>query len=231
MTFAMSRMRSFYRLELIMNLRFVVAIASLGLAAVPASSATITSLYNTGTNASNVATTGNGVDLHWGLADGTAYTGGVNGNFPIGPWLAETSTSRWLTPTPSAGDYVDATDYTYSTTFSLSGFNAATASISGLFAGDDQVSSIRLNGVTFSAGAVGFSSFTSFATSTGFVAGANTLTFVTHNDGGPAGLRVEVGGTADATGAVPEPSMWGLMVVGFGLVGSAARRRGTTVVA
>ena len=214
-----------------MNLRVATAFAALAVAAVPASSATISSLYNTGTDAAHVATTGNGIDLHWNLADGTAFTGGVNGNFPIGPWLAETSTSRWLTSTPSAADDVAATDYTYSTTFSLSGFNAATASISGLFAGDDQVSSILLNGVTFSAGAVGFSSFTSFATSTGFVAGANTLTFVTHNNGGPAGLRVEVGGTADAAGMVPEPAMWGLMVVGFGLVGSAARRRRSTVAA
>ena len=207
-----------------MNIRLALGIAALTLVAVPASSATITSLYNTGTNASNVATTGNGADLHWTLLGGTAYTGGVNDSFPIPPWLTETATSRWLTPTPSAADGVAATSYTYSTTFTLTGFNAATASISGLFAADDNVSSILLNGVSFSSGAVGFSSFTPFATNTGFVAGTNTLTFVTNNGGGPAGLRVEVSGTANA---VPEPATWGLMVIGFGLIGSAARRRST----
>ena len=215
-----------------MNLRLATAFAALAVAAVPASSATISSLYNTGTDAAHVATTGNGVDLHWNLADGTAFTGGVNGSYPInGFWLPESSTSRWLTSTQNAADSVPATTYIYSTTFSLSGLKPASASISGLFAADDAVTSILLNGVAFSTGAVGFSSFTSFATSAGFVAGTNTLTFVTNNSGGPAGLRVEVGGTADAAGMVPEPAMWGLMVVGFGLVGSAARRRGTTVAA
>jgi hypothetical protein len=34
-----------------------------------------------------------------------------------------------------------------------------------------------------------------------------------------------------ATGAVPEPVSWALMVVGFGLVGAAARRRTTTLTA
>ena len=201
------------------------------LAIAPANAATITGLYNTGTDSSNVSTTGNGADLHWTLLGGTAYTGGVNGNFPIGPWLSETSTSRWITPTQNAADGVAASDYTYSTTFSLSGFNAATASISGLFAADDKVSSILLNGVQFSTGAVGFQNFTSFSTSTGFVAGVNTLTFVTHNDGGPAGLRVEVAGTADLAGTVPEPATWGLMIAGFGMVGFAARRRTTSVAA
>ena len=216
-----------------MNLRLALGMATLALVAAPASSATITSLYRTGTDAANVATVGNGADLHWTLLGGAAYTGGVNGNFPIGPWLAETLTSRWLTPTPNAADNVAAIAYTYSTTFSLTGFNTATASISGLFAADDQVSSILLNGVAFSTGAVGFSSFTSFATSTGFVAGTNTLTFVTNNGGGPAGLRVEVGGTADAVAAVPEPETWGLMIVGFGLIGMQSRRRtsGKAVVA
>ena len=211
-----------------MNFRFALGLAALAVATAPASAATITSLFNTGTTASNVATTGNGVDLHWTLAGGTAYTGGVNGNFPIGPWIAETSTSRWLTPTPSASDNVAAVNFVYSTTFSLTGFNAATASISGLYAADNEVSSILLNGVSFSTGASGFTAFTPFATSTGFIAGTNTLTFVTFNGGGPAGLRVEVSGTADATAnAVPEPASWALMIVGFGLVGSAARRRAT----
>jgi hypothetical protein len=37
--------------------------------------------------------------------------------------------------------------------------------------------------------------------------------------------------TYDASAAVPEPSSWGMMLVGFGLIGAAARRRRTLVAA
>ena len=69
----------------------------------------ITGLYNTGVDNTGVATTGNGADQHWQLNGGAAFTGGTNGNFPIGPWLAETAASRWLTPTSNAADSFDAT--------------------------------------------------------------------------------------------------------------------------
>jgi hypothetical protein len=42
------------------------------------------------------------------------------------------------------------------------------------------------------------------------------------NEGGFAGVGVRIFGT---TGAVPEPATWALMISGFGLVGTAARRR------
>lgn len=192
-----------------------------------ANAATITTLYNTGVDNAGVATTGNGVDLHWTLAGGTAYTGGVNGTYPIGPWLAETATSRWITSTPSAGDVVGS-PFTYSTTFSLTGFNVSSAALTGRFAGDNGVTAILLNGTSISTGANGYTSFTAFSSgATPFVAGTNTLTFELRNDGGPAGLRVEVAGTADA---VPEAATWTMMIVGFGLVGAGLRRR-TGVVA
>ena len=212
-----------------MTFKYAIAAASIAMMATGAASAvTITTLYNTGVDNSGVATTGNGVDLHWTLAGGTAYTGGVNGVFPIGPWLAETSTSRWITSTPTASDGVGS-PFTYSTTFSLGGLNPSTAALTGQFAGDNGVTAILLNGTLISTGADGFSSFTSFSSgATPFISGTNTLTFQLRNDGGPAGLRVEVVGTADA---VPEPAAWTLMIVGFGLVGVAARRRTSVVTA
>ena len=211
-----------------MKLRNILATTALVvLAALPANAAVITSLYATGVDNAGVATTGNGVDLHWSLADGTAYTGGTNGVFPIGPWLADTAASRWITSTPNAADDVGS-PFVYSTTFSLTGFKAATASLSGRFAGDNGVTAIFLNGTQISSGADGFSAFTAFnSAGATFLAGTNTLTFNLRNDGGPAGLRVEVGGTA----AVPEPATWGLLVVGFGFVGFAARRRVINVAA
>ena len=197
-------------------------------AAVPAGAASIV-VFNTGVDSAGVATTGNGTDLHWTLAGGTAYTGGTNGQFPIGPWVADDAASRWITPTTNAADSNAVATFSFSTTFSLTGLNASTASLSGSFAADDSAT-IFLNGVQIgAANQGGFSFRTNFAINSGFVAGVNTLTFAALNSGaGPTGANVVVSGTADA---VPEPAAWGLMVTGFGLVGLSARRRGRTVTA
>ncbi len=211
-----------------MNFRLAAAVVALAISAFPANAAVITGLYNTGTDSSNVSTTGNGADLHWTLLGGTAYTGGVNGNFPIGPWIADDATSRWITPTPNAADSNAVTTFSFSTTFDLTGFRAATASIGGTFAADDSAT-IFLNGVQIgAANQGGYAGRTTFTIGSGFVAGVNTLTFAALNSGaGPTGVNVVVNGTA----AVPEPAMWGLMIVGFGMVGTAARRRRTSVAA
>jgi len=63
-------------------------------------------------------------------------------------------------------------------------------------------------------------------------AGTNTLRF--RYNGKAQGLRDEAWGirALTVTGAtVPEPAAWALLVVGFGLVGSAARRRKVSVAA
>lgn len=205
------------------------------LAAVAAGSAqavTITTLYNTGVTTAGTTTTGNGADLHWALNGGPAYTGGTNGTFPIGPWIADDATSRWLTPTPTASDSLDPTTdgiYSYSETFSLAGINAATASLSGRFSVDNSVDQILLNGVAIAGSGGSFSGWTSFASTGGsFNAGNNTLTFIVRNfagGGNPTGLRVEVAGVGDAASLVPEASTWSMMIAGLGLVGFALRRR------
>ena len=211
-----------------MFLRTIIISAAM-LAAVPASAVTITSLYSTGVDGSGIATTGNGADLHWTLAGGTAYTGGTNNQFPIGPWINDTTTSRWITPTNNAADGTPVTTYEFSTTFDLTGLKASTAAISGAFAADDSAT-IFLNGVQIGAANQGGYRFTTnFNINSGFIAGVNTLTFTALNSGaGPTGLNVLVSGTATA---VPEPATWGLLLVGFGMVGVAARRRQTTVTA
>lgn len=210
--------------------KYVIAATALALVAVaPASSATIATLYSTGVDASGVATTGNGADLHWTLAGGPVFTGASNSVYPVGAWVSETSASRWITPTDTAADNSTAGAYSYSTTFSLTGFNALTAAFTGKFAADNSVTSILLNGNLLASSSGGYGSFTSFSSAGGiFNTGINTLTVVTQNDGGPAGLNVELGGTATA---VPEPATWGLMLAGFVMVGAAARRRSRAVAA
>ena len=212
----------------------IAVTAALALVAVvPANAVTVLTLYNTGVDATGAATIGNGADLHWMLADGPAYNGATNGTFPIGPWISEDATSRWITPTPDAGTLTDAVDNTYSftETFSLTGYSAATASFTGRYAGDNAIDSITLNGVALVSSPGGYSSWTSFDSTGGnFNAGDNTLTFVVRNFGNgggvnPAGLLVQVVGTADLTSAVPEASVWSLMIAGFGMVGLGMRRR------
>ena len=213
-----------------MQMKTIAIAAALSLAAVsPAAAATITSLYSTGVTNAGVATTGNGADLHW-LVDGNAvYTGGTNGSFPIGPWVNDSATSRWITPTTNAADGTPTATYSFSTTFDLTGYSPFSASFSGKFAADDEVTSVILNGTNISITGGGYSFFTPFSYSgAGFVAGVNTLTFnVLNSGGGPTGFNAEISGTA----FVPEPATWTMMISGFGLVGVAARRRRRTVAA
>ena len=193
----------------------------------PAFADPISGLFNTGANATGTGVTiGNGADLHWTLAGGPAFNGGTNGQFPIGPWLEETSTSRWLTPTANASDGVAAGDYDYVLTFDLTGFNSTTASFTARAAADDG-GQLFLNGLSF--GTVGsFTQFTNGLTaSSGFLPGVNTLLFRSTNGGGPAGARLEFVSSSVSTlaGAVPEPTTWGMMILGFGAMGYAMRRR------
>lgn len=215
-------------------MRALVALAAMAISTA-ASAVPITSLYNTG---AGFALGSNGIDDNWRLFTETpAYVSGTNGQFPIGPWLADTNTSRWITPTNNAGDSLDpVTDdiYTYSLVFNLNGLGSNTASFAGRFAADNAVTAIRLNGNLLSANGGAFTSWKDFGTNTGFVTGFNTLEFDVTNfgqaDGNPSGLRVEFL-RSTAFEAVPEPQSWALMIAGFGLVGVSMRRRKSASVA
>jgi len=79
---------------------------------------------------------------------------------------------------------------------------------------------------------------TQFDVCTGGVNGSGTTTQVALGAGCPAGttlipnmiysFRLSEAEYRSLTGAVPEPATWGMMVLGFGLVGAAARRRSRT---
>ena len=214
-------------------LTITVGAAAALTAAMPAAALTaITTLYSTGVDASGVGTVGNGVDLHWTLAGGTAYTGATNGQFPVPPWVAETATSRWVTPQPLAAYSEPKIDFTYSTTFSLAGFDPKSASFTGKFAADDTVTAITLNGVALPYSGGGYKSWTSFDSSTGgFVDGLNTLSFTVYNSGGgPTGLDVQISGSAEPS-VIPEAATWVMMMTGFAFAGTAVRRRTRSVAA
>ncbi|MFS2002363.1 FxDxF family PEP-CTERM protein [Duganella sp. CT11-25] len=211
--------------------RTIIA-AALAIAAISsAQAAAITGLANTGTGA------GGTLDSHYTLTAASSDTTiaavvptiTYDNQWPISPWLANDGISKWITPTASQSQTFDASSagtYTYSLSFDLSGYNAASAAFTGRLAADNSVV-VKLNDQVIST-ASGFTDWTSFAASSGFVSGVNTLNFVVsnwaQNGGNPTGLRVEFA-SSQVAAAVPEPETYAMMLAGVALLGVVARRR------
>jgi hypothetical protein len=193
-----------------------------------ANGAPITTLYNTGVNNSGSVLANNAPDPHYTLIApspvvGPTFARTSASGFPIspgGPWVGDNTTSRWITPSLNATGPNG--NYTYRTTFDLTGLDPSTASITGRWATDNPGLDILINGVsTGQVNTIGFTAFTPFSINTGFTSGINTLDFIVQEQGVVTGLRVEMTGTAAA--AVPEP--FSLGIFGTLTLGVVARRR------
>jgi hypothetical protein len=136
------------------------------------------------------------------------------GGFPIPPYIGDDSLFAWIGPFNDTQIDGPGGRYDYQTTFDLTGLDPMTALLTGQWAADDQGLDILINGVSTGSTSAGFSAWSSFSISSGFVAGVNTLDFLVNNGSGPTGLRVEVSGTADASGT-PEPASMMLMCAGL----------------
>ena len=217
------------------RLLVVAAVAATLIAAGPAQAAVITGLFNTGTDASNVALAGgNGVaDPHYAILSSTSpgFAGGPAVTFSVPDYVANDENSRWISIAANGNPGLNTT--VYRTTFNLSGFDIDTAQITGLWASDNN-SEILLNGVAtgwaLPAHGISFYFLHPFTLSSGFVEGINTLDFRVTDVGPPTALRVDsLAGTADLappiTGGVPEPSNWALMILGVLAAGATLRRR------
>lgn len=212
---------------------FLGAIATLVLSGTAYASA-INTLYNTGVNfGGSPLPNGTVGDPHYVL---TTVPGGTttvmvrtsagSPSFPIPPWLPDDFTSAWIGPDndQSLDGPASPANYDYRTTFDLTGFIPASALLTGRWSADDAGVNILINGVSTGITAVNFTSWTTFAITTGFVAGVNTLDFIVRNQAGPqtpTGLRVEISGTG--TLATPEPAS--LVLMGAGLAALTALRR------
>ena len=199
---------------------------------ITAMAAPITDLYNTG--ADSVA---GGIDSNYALSysGGDATVFGANGyegtGWPTnGTWIANDSTSQWITPGTSASTSYDASSngtYTWTLEFDLTGYDAANASFDGLWATDNG-GTLSLNGDALSNASTSFTQWSTFSNLGGtFNSGLNTLEFTVTNivqaTGNPTGLRVEfLNSNADLT-SVPEPTA--LSLLGLGLIALGFSRK------
>lgn len=208
----------------------ISAIALAAAAFTSAQAASINGLVNTGVGAAGTQDAHYAVTVLSGtttLTNSHAYISADN-VWPVAKaWTANTSDSKWITPTSNVGAWLDPVVdgvYDYRLSFDLSGFNAATAAFTGRFAADNSVV-VLLNGQQIASGHK-FDTWLNFGASGGFVSGINTLDFVVTNghqlDNNPTGLRAEF---LSSVVSVPEPSTYAMLLAGMGLVAFAAKRR------
>lgn len=187
-----------------------------GVLCVATLAAPIPKLFNTGVDNSGALLGPNVVDPHYTLvasAD-TAYPGPEARTLtdawpvaPAGPWLAKGPSSGWIAPLGNQGSGNAPGDYTYRTTFDLTGFDPDKARIAGKWTSDNGGTDIVLNGTPLGISQGGnFGALSEFTIEFGFVAGVNTLEFIVNNAGdavNPTGLRVEMIGTVEVAGEAP----------------------------
>jgi hypothetical protein len=194
----------------------------------PAPGSTIGTLYNTGVDDSGNVLPDLAPDTHWSIVSSpigpdTTLARDSSGGFPVapvGPWLGDDSSSRWLIPanTDSAGD-APVGVFDFQTTFSLNGFIPNTAAITGRYSSDNEAIDVLVNGVStgINNGTAGndqmqYQFWWNLPTISGlFQSGTNTIDFLVNNDGGPTGFRAELIGSATA---VPEPSSLAMGAMG-----------------
>jgi hypothetical protein len=189
-----------------------------------AHAAAIPGLFNTGVDNSNTLLAGGANDPHWtvtyagptsapAVADDVLF-GGCCG---LVPWMTNGPSSKWISI--ANAEFVPSGLVSYDIMFDLTGFDPASASITGGMAADGNVVDVRINGGS-TAQTTLFNSwdhFTSFSVNGGFQSGLNVLTFiVNHEDGDFDAFRAELSGTADpAAASAPEPGS--LVLIGAGL--------------
>ncbi len=212
--------------------RFVIALTSFCIAGAGTARADVVlTLYNTGHDNNHNPLANGAIDPHYTIISSPdlAFPGpnafSINNNaLPIqSGWFGNNATSRWIGPRADGLDNAVG-NYTYRTTFSLAGYNPASASISGRWAMDNTGVDILLNGVSKGISRPGEFNFFNFSPqwiiNSGFVQGSNTLDFIVFNmptnpPPNPTGLRTEMTLTASP---VPEPSSL-LLIMGAIVLG------------
>ncbi len=181
-----------------------------------AQAASIPGLFNTGVNNDGLVISQGSLEQHYTMT-GDSYQSYVIGT--AGAWVSPPVDASWIAPTSETIDDPVAT-YIYTTTFDLTGFDSTTASITGMWATDnDAVIFLNGNNTGNSKDIYGYTSLDPFSISTGFVSGLNVLEFRVNNsfsnfDNPTALLLTEVEGVVSA---IPLPAA--IWLFGSGLMG------------
>ena len=149
----------------------------------------------------------------------------TNGDFSAG-------TAGWTTT--NGTHYTDATGFhegAVGVTDLLSQTFADTAgtvlTVNFDFSSDSGFQYVQFNGNTVAGSYIGAPTpYTHYTFTLGTATGSDSVTFAGRND--PSYNTLD---NVAVTASVPEPAAWALMIVGFGLVGAAARRRGLALAA
>ncbi len=171
----------------------------------------IPGIYGTGLDTNGALLDAGAIDQHYTLvasADPNAAgpdTFVVNEGWPIqaGVWLLNGPNSKWIGPQAdqsAAGGNAEG-DYTYRTTFDLTGYDVSRVRLIGGWAADNTGTDILVNGTSTGLTSGGFGSLTSFVITNGLVAGKNTLDFKVNNlpaTPNPTALRVDLQGVVGA---------------------------------
>ncbi|MEQ1885988.1 MAG: hypothetical protein ABL967_13070 [Bryobacteraceae bacterium] len=180
---------------------------------------------NTGVNVSNTLVSSGASTAFWTLSSKPGGASQAIGSNPFryfnGAYASDTVAAAWVSPGSDGTAGVGGV-YTYDLSVDLTGFDPATASISGTFSTDNE-GSIYLNSdnpVATNSGAA-FGSMHAFTLNSGFVAGLNTIHVTVNNAGDPTAFIVQFS-SATATPNVPgvpvPASVW-LTIAGLTLVG------------
>lgn len=212
-----------------MQSKWLAAALAASIFSAPAQGAAILGLFNTGTDANNMALVGgNGlVDPHYTIISTTSSPPYVvpqqARTYTNGAYLADDANSRWISLTGDGTPVNNTTVYRLS--FDLTGYDSSTAQVTGNF-GTDNRGIVLLNGVDTGNFSNSFTVLQAFVINSGFVPGVNHLDFRVVDVGVVTAMRVDnIAGTANVSAVVPEPESWALMIAGFGLIGFALRRR------
>jgi len=200
-------------------------------------------IFNTGVDDTATVLAPGSIDPHWSIVSGADVTGTNAYTVTEVPsaWYASptgaTSTASWIAPNPDQST-VDSlsnpfSTYDYQTTFDLTGFDPTTASITGVFSTDNNLTDVLINGIStgITSDFSGFGSVNPFSITSGFQSGVNTLDFIlvngddSDNPAGPTGLIVDSAvGTAQPL-AAPEPGVISLVLFSIFTLAIMFRRK------